>query len=67
MSVKLQNYFFNMLLPEVVTCTNVVCADSKQKYYSIYKRPYFESMTACDVKHSDTDWYHDARVQLNRL
>ena len=31
MSVKLKNYFFKVLLPEVFTCKNDIRADNKQK------------------------------------
>ena len=64
MSVKLQNYFFKVLLPEVVTHKNDICADNKQKYYCICRKSCFEPMIACDVKHWDTEWYHYACVNI---
>ena len=51
MYVKLQNYFFKVLLPEVATHKNDICADNKQKYYCICRRPCFELMIAGDSKH----------------
>ena len=53
MFVKLQNYFFKVLLPEVVTCKNDICIVNKQKFYCICRRPCFELMIACDAKHCD--------------
>ena len=57
MFVKLQNYFFKVLLPEVVTHKNDICADNKQKYHCFCRRPCFEPMIACDAKHCDFEWY----------
>ena len=62
--VKLQNYFFKVLLPEVVTCKNDICADNKQKYYCICRRPCFEPMIACDAKPCDIEWYHYACANI---
>ena len=64
MFAKLQNYFFKVLLPEVVTCQNDICADNKQEYYCICRRPCFEPMIPCDVKHCDIEWYHYACVNI---
>ena len=64
MPVKLQNYFFKMLLPELVTGKNDICADTKQKYYYICRRPCFEPMIACNAKHCDIEWYHYACVNI---
>ena len=64
MFVKLQNYFFKVLLPEVVICKNNICADNKHKYYCICRRPYFEPMIACDAKHCDIEWYHYTCVNI---
>ena len=50
MFVKLQNYFFKRMLPEVVILKNDVCADNKQIYYCIRRRPCFEPMIACDAR-----------------
>ena len=55
MSVKLQNYFLKVLLPEVVTRKNDICTDNMQKYYCICRRPCFEPMIACDAKHCDIE------------
>ena len=64
MSVNLQNYLFKVLLLEVVTHKNDICADNKQKYYCICRRPCFEPMIACDDKYCDTEWYHYACVNI---
>ena len=54
MYVKLQNYLFKV----------DICADNKQKYYFICRRPCFEPMIACDAKHCDIEWYHCACVNI---
>ena len=64
MSVKLQNYVFKVLLPEIVTRKNDICADNKQKYYCICRRPCFESIIACDAKHCDIERYHYAYLNI---
>ena len=61
MSAKLQNNFLKVLLPEVVTRKNDICADN---YYCICRRPCFEPMIACNAKHCDTEWYHYACVNI---
>ena len=53
-----------MLLPEVVTRKNEICADNKQKYYCICRRPCFQPMTAFDAKHCDIEWYHCTCVNI---
>ena len=64
MSVKLQNYFFKVLLFEVVTRKNDICSNNKQKYYCIYRKPCFEPTIACDAEHCDIEWYHYACVNI---
>ena len=49
-----------MLLLEVVASKNDICADNKQKYYLICRRPCFEPFIACETKHFDIEWYHYA-------
>ena len=53
MTVKLQDYFFKVLLPEVVTCKNDIFTDNKQKCYCICRRPCFELMIAYGAKYCD--------------
>ena len=65
MSVKLQNYFYKVLLPEVVTRKNDICADNEQKYYFICRRPCFEPLITCDAKHYDIEWFHYVCVNIN--
>ena len=65
MSVKLQNYFYKVLLPEVITRKNDICADNEQKYYCICRRPCFEPLITCDAKHYDIEWFHDVCVNIN--
>ena len=57
---KLNEYFFNILLPETVTRRNDVCLDNKQKNYCICNRPCFELMIACDRPNCKLEWYHYA-------
>ena len=64
MYVKLQNYFLIVLLPEIVTRKNDICADNKQKYYFICRRPCFEPTITCDAKHCDIEWYHYACANI---
>ena len=64
MSVKLQNYFFEVLLLVIVTRKNDICAYNKQNYYCICRRPCLEPIIACDAKHCDIEWYHYACVHI---
>ena len=59
MSVKLQNYVFKLLLPEIVTRKNNICADNRK-----CRRPCFESIIACDTKHCDIERYHYAYLNI---
>ena len=63
---KLNNYFFTILLPEIVTRRNDVCLDNKQKNYCICNRPCFEPMIACDRPNCKVEWYHYACVKVTR-
>ena len=63
---KLQNYFFNTLLPEIVTRRNDICVDNKQQYCCICKRPCFEPMIACDGIDCKTEWFHYACVDVSK-
>lgn len=51
MSVKLQNCFLKVLLPEVVRRKNGISVDNKQKCNYICCRPSSKPMIACDAKH----------------
>ena len=53
-----------MLLPDVVTRNNDICADNKHKYYCICRRPSFELMIASDGKHWGIEWYHYGCVNI---
>ena len=39
---KLEDYFFAVLLPEVVSRKNDLSSGNKQEHYCICQRPYFE-------------------------
>ena len=66
MNKKLKDYFFTILLPEIVTRRNDVCLDNKQKNYCICNRPCFEPMIACDRPNCKVEWYHYACVKVTR-
>ena len=59
---KLNDYFFTILLPEIVTKRNDVCLGNKQKNYCICNRPCFEPMIACDRPNCKVEWYHYVKV-----
>ena len=63
---KLKQYFFDVLLPEVVTRKFDICADNKQRNYCYCKRPCFEPMIACDNTDCTIEWFHYACVQIAR-
>ena len=46
---QLDEYFFAVLLPEVVSRKSDLSSDNKQKHYCICQRPCFESMIACNI------------------
>ena len=66
MKVKLNSYFFEFVLSEVVTRKNDVCFDNKQKNYCICNRPCFEPMIACDKPGCAIEWYHYSCVNVTR-
>ena len=63
---KLNDYFFTILLPEIVTRRNDVCVDNKQKKSCICNRPSFESMITCDRPNCKVEWYHYACMKVIR-
>ena len=63
---ELNDYFFNILLPEIVTRRNDVCLDNKQENYCICNRPCFEPMIVCDRPNCEVEWYHYACVKVTR-
>ena len=54
---KLDDYFFAVLLPEVVSRKNDLSSDNKQKHYCICQRPCFEPMISCDKPGREVEWY----------
>ena len=66
MNKKLKDYFFTIVLPEIVTRRNDVCLDNKQKNYCICNRPCFEPRIACDRPNCKVEWYHYACVKVTR-
>ena len=63
---KLNDYFFTILIPEIVTRRNDVCLDNKQKNYCICNMPCFERMFACDRPNCKVEWYYYACVKVTR-
>ena len=63
---KLDDYFFAVLLPEVVSRKNVFSSGNKQKHYCICHRPCFEPMIACDKPGCEAEWYHYVCLSITR-
>ena len=63
---KLDDYFFAVLLPEVVSRKIDLSSDNQQKHYCICQRPCFESMTACDKPGCEIEWYHCVYMSITR-
>ena len=62
---KLNDYFFIILLPEIVTRRNV-CLNNKQKNYCICKRSCFKPIIAYDRPNCEVEWYYYTRVEVTR-
>ena len=55
---KLNDYFFTIFFPEIITKRNYVCLDNKQKNYSICNKVWVEPVIACDRLNCKVEWYH---------
>ena len=63
---ELDDYFFAVLLPEVVSRKNDLSSDNKQKHYCICQRPCFEPMIACDKLGCEVEWYRYVCMSITR-
>ena len=63
---NLNDYFFTISLPEIVTRRNDMCLDNKHKNYSICNRPCFEPMIVCDRPNCHVEWYYYACAKVTR-
>ena len=61
---KLNDFFFTILLPEIVTRRNDVCLDNN---YCICNTPCFELMIACDRPNCKVEWNHYACGKVARV
>ena len=62
----LKQYFFNVLLPDVVTRKTGACAGKMQQNYCYCKQSCFEPMTGSDNTDCTIPWFHVACVQIIR-
>ena len=62
----LKQYFFNVLLPDVVTRKTGACAGKMQQNYCYCKQSCFEPMIGSDDTDWTIAWFHVACVQIIR-
>jgi len=63
---RLENVFFCVVLPELVTRKNDPKNEKVELKYCLCKRPYFNPMIACDNLKCKIEWYHYSCVNIKR-
>ena len=66
LKTKLEQVFFQQILPELVTRNKDPNNDNSNKLYCCCKRPTFYPMIACDGVSCKVEWFHYSCVNLAR-